>query len=106
METLGIQRLVEEGRIVFDNPGIDGIQVHKAHFPRSKAAFRHGPFGDEFDVLVPGRNYQVFLTEYGDLGGLYVKKRNLHSFEVRSRRAGARGAFAFRVVALRADLKT
>ncbi len=58
-----------------------------------------------FDTLVPGRNYQVFLTEYGNLGGLFIKKRNLHSFDVRSRRPGARGVFAFRVVALRADLR-
>ena len=58
-----------------------------------------------FDLLVPGKGYQVFLTEYGDLGGLFVKRRNLHSFEVRSRRAGARGLFAFRVVQTRADLK-
>ncbi len=58
-----------------------------------------------FDVLVPGRKYQVFLTEYGNLGGLYVARRNLHSFQVRSRRPGARGAFAYRVVAVRMDLR-
>jgi hypothetical protein len=58
-----------------------------------------------FDVLVPGRNYQVFLTEYGNLGGLYVSRRALHSFKVRSKRAGAGGIFGFRVVVMRGDLK-
>jgi hypothetical protein len=58
------------------------------------------------DVLVPGKRYQVFLTELGDLGGLYVSRRGLHEFVVRSRRDGARGRFAYRVVALRADLKS
>ncbi len=59
----------------------------------------------DFDLFVTGRAYQVFLTEYGDLGGLYVQRRNLHSFVVRSRRPGARGTFAFRVVAVRTDLR-
>jgi hypothetical protein len=67
---------------------------------RAKVPLPHG-----FDTLVPGRSYQVFLTEYGDHGGLFVKRRNRHSFEVRSRRAGAGGVFGFRVVVLRADLK-
>jgi hypothetical protein len=54
---------------------------------------------------VPGRGYQVFLTEYGNLGGLYVKRRSLHSFEVRSRRPGARGVFGWRVVVIRPTLR-
>jgi hypothetical protein len=60
----------------------------------------------DFDALVPGRSYQVFLTEYGNLGGLYVRRRNLHSFEVRSRRPGARGVFGYRVVQMRTDLRS
>jgi hypothetical protein len=77
--------------------------VGQARLRNGKATVKlpHG-----FDVLVPGRNYQVFLTEYGDLGGLYVTARNLHAFKVRSRRHGAGGIFGFRVVALRGDLKT
>ena len=76
--------------------------IGQASLRRGRATVRL-PAG--FDLLVPGKGYQVFLTEYGDLGGLFVKRRNLHSFEVRSRRAGARGLFAFRVVQTRTDLK-
>jgi hypothetical protein len=60
---------------------------------------------EAFDVLVPSKHYQVFLTEYGDRGGLYVSARNLHSFVVRSRRAGANGPFGYRVVSIRTDLE-
>jgi hypothetical protein len=55
----------------------------------------------EFDSLVSGTDYQVFLTEYGNKGGLYVAKRSAHSFQVRSRRRGARGRFGYRVLAKR-----
>ena len=58
-----------------------------------------------FDALVPGAKYQVFLTEYGNLGGLYVGRRTQHSFTVRSRRATARGVFGYRVMVMRDDLK-
>jgi len=58
-----------------------------------------------FDALVPLAKYQVFLTEYGNLGGLYVRRRNQHSFTVRSRRATARGTFGYRILVMRDDLK-
>jgi hypothetical protein len=58
-----------------------------------------------FDALAPGRSYQVFLTEYGDLGGLYVSSRRLHAFDVRSRRSGAGGVFGWRVVVIRPNLR-
>ncbi len=53
----------------------------------------------DFDALVSGRSYQIFLTEYGNLGGLYVARRNAHSFQVRSRKPGAKGKFGYRIVA-------
>jgi hypothetical protein len=52
----------------------------------------------DFDALVAGK-YQVFLTEYGNLGGLYVAKRGAHSFQVRSRRRRAGGRVGYRLVA-------
>jgi hypothetical protein len=57
----------------------------------------------EFDAVVIGDSYQVFLTEYGDLGSLYVSDRRPHRFEVRSR-SNASGTFGYRVVARRRDL--
>lgn len=53
----------------------------------------------DFDALVSGRSYQIFLTEYGNLGGLYVARRSAHSFQVRSRKRGAKGKFGYRIVA-------
>jgi hypothetical protein len=79
----------------FEHVGHKSLQNGKATI--------HLPPG--FDVLVPGRHYEVFLTEYGDYGGLYVKERKLHAFVVRSRRAGANGAFGYRIVAVRTDLQ-
>jgi hypothetical protein len=52
----------------------------------------------DFDALVGGK-YQVFLTEYGNLGGLYVAKRGAHSFQIRSRRRRANGRVGYRLVA-------
>jgi hypothetical protein len=57
----------------------------------------------DFDAVVKGDNYHVFLTEYADLGGLYVANRAPHQFEVRSR-SGAVGAFGYRVLAKRRDI--
>jgi hypothetical protein len=53
----------------------------------------------DFDALVAGKRYQVVLTEYGNLGGVYVAKRGEHSFQIRSRRRRARGRVGYRVVA-------
>jgi hypothetical protein len=47
------------------------------------------------------RRYQVFLTEYGDGGGLYVRTRGRRSFGVRSRKRGSRARFGYRIVARR-----
>jgi hypothetical protein len=55
----------------------------------------------DFDALVSGKGYQIFLTEYGNMGGLYVAKRSEHSFQVRARRRGARGRFGYRVLTKR-----
>ena len=46
----------------------------------------------EFDEVVKGDDYRVFLTEIGDCGGLYVSRKGPHRFEVRSR--GGAGAAA------------
>ena len=54
----------------------------------------------ELDQVVKGDDYHVFLTEYGDLRGLYVADVRPHRFEVRSRDgAAANGSFGYRVVA-------
>jgi hypothetical protein len=59
----------------------------------------------EFDEVVKGDDYRVFLTEIGDCGGLYVSRKGPHRFEVRSRGgASASGKFDFRVVARRGDI--
>ena len=58
----------------------------------------------EFDQVVKGDDYRVFLTEIGDCGGLFVSRKGPHRCEVRSR-AGAvgKGSFDYRVVARRFD---
>ena len=60
----------------------------------------------DFDELVQGSDYRVFLTEVGDAGGLYVARKGSHRFEVRSRAAATanggaavNGTFDYRVVA-------
>jgi hypothetical protein len=58
----------------------------------------------DFDALVYGDNYYVFLTENADCGGLYVSQRGPHSFEVRARKPGAEGPFDYGVVAKRKDI--
>jgi hypothetical protein len=70
----------------------------EAKLVKGRAIVRLRP---DFDALVSGTGYQVFLTEYGNKGGLYVARRSAHSFQVRSRRRGARGRFGYRVLAKR-----
>lgn len=53
----------------------------------------------DFDALVAGKRYQVVLTEYGNLGGVYVARRSQHSFQIRCRRRRGRGRVGYRVVA-------
>lgn len=59
----------------------------------------------EFDEVVKGDDYRVFLTEIGDCGGLYVSRKGPQRFEVKSRAGGTAkdGSFDYRVVARRAD---
>jgi hypothetical protein len=77
-------------------------QVGQARLRNGRATVKLPP---AFDALVPSSSYQVFLTEYGDLGGLYISSRRLHAFDVRSRRSGANGLFGWRVVVVRPGLK-
>jgi hypothetical protein len=59
----------------------------------------------DFDALVRGDHYQVFLTPEGDCNGLYVSAKNPHAFEVRELKGGTSGlAFSYRVVAKRKDI--
>ena len=46
----------------------------------------------EFDEVVKGDDYRVFLTEIGDCGGLYVSRKGPHRFEVKSRAGADRAA--------------
>jgi hypothetical protein len=39
-------------------------------------------------AVVRADDYDVFLTEYGDLGGVYIGNRGSTGFEVRSRGGG------------------
>jgi len=62
------------------------------------------PLDPEFDEVVNGSDYRVFLTEIGDCGGLYVSALAPHRFAVKSRAGHASsGTFHFRVVARRRD---
>ena len=54
--------------------------------------------------MVKQDDYHVFLTEYSDLGGLYVANQTATGFEVRSRTATAAGTFSYRVMARRKDV--
>jgi len=59
----------------------------------------------DFDEVVDGNDYRVFLTAIGDTGFLYVNRKGPHRFEVRSHDgAAAKGSFDYRVVARRKDL--
>jgi hypothetical protein len=62
------------------------------------------PLDPEFDEVVKGDDYRVFLTEIGDCGGLYVSRKGPHRFVVQSRAGtNASGTFDYRVVARRLD---
>jgi len=58
----------------------------------------------DFAAVVHSDDYHVFLTEYGDSGGLYVANLAVTGFEVRARAAAANGAFGYRVVVRRKDI--
>jgi hypothetical protein len=58
----------------------------------------------EFDEVVKGDDYRVFLTPIGVECSLYVSRKGPHRFEVRSVGGTAKdGSFDYRVVARRAD---
>jgi hypothetical protein len=59
----------------------------------------------DFAEIVDTNGYQIFLTEYGDFGGLYVSSRGPSSFTVVSRAGAASGSFGYRIVARRKDVK-
>src|SRR5262249_862582 len=62
------------------------------------------PLDPEFDGVVNGNAYRVFLTPIGVDCGLYVSRKGPHRFEVRSvGGAPANGTFDYRVVARRLD---
>jgi len=59
----------------------------------------------DFAAIVHNDSYQVFLTEYGESGGLYVSSRDASGFTVRERAGGSSNiAFGYRAVAKRKDI--
>jgi len=61
---------------------------------------------EEFDAVVRGDNYRVFLTPEGDCNGLYVSSKGPHRFEVRELKGGTSElTFSYRVVARRRDIE-
>jgi len=58
----------------------------------------------EFDAVVKGDAYHVYLTPEGDCRGLYVSRKAPHRFEVRELQGGTSSLpFGYRVVARRLD---
>jgi hypothetical protein len=105
LEAVGkVPATVIEGRRTYAAAGLAPAFEHfgQTRLRNGRATVKLPP---AFDALVPGRSYHVFLTEYGDLGGLYVSSRRLHAFDVRSRRSGASGTFSWRVVVVRLNLR-
>lgn len=105
LESVGaVPAAVVEGKRTYAQAGLAPSFEHvgQSRLRNGRATVKLPP---AFDALVPGRSYQVFLTEYGDLGGLYVSSRRLHAFDVRSRRSGANGVFGWRVVVVRLNLR-
>jgi hypothetical protein len=106
LESIGkVPVAVVEGARTYPHASLTPVFEHvgQANLRRGRATVT---LPADFDALVPLAKYQVFLTEYGNLGGLYVSKRTQHSFNVRSRRATARGTFGYRVLVMRDDLKS
>jgi hypothetical protein len=59
----------------------------------------------DFASVVRGKDYHVFLTEYGDNNALYVTKRTREGFVVRAKSSkSAKSSFSYRVVAKRKDI--
>jgi hypothetical protein len=59
----------------------------------------------EFNALVRGDKYHIFLTAQGDCKGLYVSRKGPNGFDVRELQDGTSSlAFDYRVVAKRRDI--
>ncbi len=93
----------------------DLVRVYCLESPESffedfgEAALQGGgvvvPLRSDFAEIVDTTGYQIFLTEYGDSGGLYVSSRGSASFTVVARSGGSTGSFGYRIVARRKDVK-
>jgi hypothetical protein len=59
----------------------------------------------EFDAVVHGDNYRVFVMPEGDCKGCYISEKRPHRFEVRELQGGTSNlTFSYRVVARRKDI--
>jgi hypothetical protein len=59
----------------------------------------------DFAPLVRTGNYHVFITPYGDCGGLFVANRSRTQFEVRELNGGKSNVrFSYRIIAKRKDI--
>jgi hypothetical protein len=75
----------------------------RARLVNGRAEVRLDP---DFDAVVHGDNYHVFLTARGDCKGLHVSDQGPHRFEVRESQGGTSNlAFDYRVVAKRRDIE-
>jgi hypothetical protein len=59
----------------------------------------------DFAALVTASKAVIFLSEYGDLGGLFVAGHDGTTFAVSSHNGSANGEFQYRIVAPRADVQ-
>jgi hypothetical protein len=58
----------------------------------------------DFDAVVRGDDYLVFMTENGNCGGLFISRKGPHRFVVQSRaNPAATGTFDYRVVSRRKE---
>jgi hypothetical protein len=74
-----------------------------------EAQLRHGRaevrLAKDFAGTIHTAGYQVFLTAYGDVRGLFVKRRTARGFTVAEQQAGTSNArFGYRIVGRRRDL--
>ena len=63
------------------------------------------PMSPDFAALVDVNSAKIFLTEIGNLGGLYVNGVSGGSFSIASRSTSANGSFTYRIVAKRKDVQ-
>src|SRR5262249_46448028 len=67
----------------------------EARLVRGKTRIKIRP---DFAAIVDTKSYHVFLTPYGDCGGLYVSARSATYFDVREHGATTSVPFAYRIV--------